>query len=283
MCHGGYIMRKNFLKTVFGFIFFAFLCIAIPKVFTNKTSQYKTTSNLTLGSVMTVKQIDREYNPKNGDMKLIYAIHDIGNTDDAKKADTVDTLSQLGTSNTLALLTQSNFKVTIKSIAGYKYKTEITKYGDDLVIVKAKKVATNFKIAKVSISVNQDGDSDETQEASHYVLQNDFKQHTIDFSNQQNKQVYLKNEIENINTYIKRSKVVENNLNKEKRSNLSMIKKIKAQRQYDTEDERQDHMKNIDSYKQKVFDLNGDIKTVQQKRKDWKDKIIDLTDDLPQK
>ncbi|KGB13839.1 hypothetical protein KY41_10945 [Latilactobacillus sakei] len=232
---------------------------------------------------MTVKQIDREYNPKNGDMKLIYAIHDIGNTDDAKKADTVDTLSQLGTSNTLALLTQSNFKVTIKSIAGYKYKTEITKYGDDLVIVKAKKVATNFKIAKVSISVNQDGDSDETQEASHYVLQNDFKQHTIDFSNQQNKQVYLKNEIENINTYIKRSKVVENNLNKEKRSNLSMIKKIKAQRQYDTEDERQDHMKNIDSYKQKVFDLNGDIKTVQQKRKDWKDKIIDLTDDLPQK
>lgn len=62
-----------------------------------------------------------------------------------------------------------------------------------------------------------------------------------------------------------------------------MIKKIKAQRQYDTEDERQDHMKNIDSYKQKVFDLNGDIKTVQQKRKDWKDKIIDLTDDLPQK
>ena len=179
-------MRKNFLKTVFGFIFFAFLCIAIPKVFTNKTSQYKTTSNLTLGSVMTVKQIDREYNPKNGDMKLIYAIHDIGNTDDAKKADTVDTLSQLGTSNTLALLTQSNFKVTIKSIAGYKYKTEITKYGDDLVIVKAKKVATNFKIAKVSISVNQDGDSDETQEASHYVLQNDFKQHTIDFSNQQN-------------------------------------------------------------------------------------------------
>ncbi|ASN13614.1 MULTISPECIES: hypothetical protein [Latilactobacillus] len=276
-------MRKNFLKTVFGFIFFAFLCIAIPKVFTNKTSQYKTTSNLTLGSVMTVKQIDREYNPKNGDMKLIYAIHDIGNTDDAKKADTVDTLSQLGTSNTLALLTQSNFKVTIKSIAGYKYKTEITKYGDDLVIVKAKKVATNFKIAKVSISVNQDGDSDETQEASHYVLQNDFKQHTIDFSNQQNKQVYLKNEIENINTYIKRSKVVENNLNKEKRSNLSMIKKIKAQRQYDTEDERQDHMKNIDSYKQKVFDLNGDIKTVQQKRKDWKDKIIDLTDDLPQK
>lgn len=276
-------MRKNFLKTVFGFIFFAFLCIAIPKVFTNKTSQYKTTSNLTLGSVMTVKQIDREYNPKNGDMKLIYAIHDIGNTDDAKKADTVDTLSQLGTSNTLALLTQSTFKVTIKSIAGYKYKTEITKYGDDLVIVKAKKVPTNFKIAKVSISVNQDGDSDETQEASHYVLQNDFKQHTIDFSNQQNKQVYLKNEIENINTYIKRSKVVENNLNKEKRSNLSMIKKIKAQLQYDTEDERQDHMKNIDSYKQKVFDLNGDIKTVQQKRKDWKDKIIDLTDDLPQK
>ncbi|XRJ98423.1 hypothetical protein ACPBEI_12620 (plasmid) [Latilactobacillus sakei] len=276
-------MRKNFLKTVFGFIFFAFLCIAIPKVFTNKTSQYKTTSNLTLGSVMTVKQIDREYNPKNGDMKLIYAIHDIGNTDDAKKADTVDTLSQLGTSNTLALLTQSNFKVTIKSIAGYKYKTEITKYGDDLVIVKAKKVPTNFKIAKVLISVNQDGDSDETQEASHYILQNDFKQHTIDFSSQQNKQVYLKNEIENINAYIKRSKVVENNLNKEKHSNLSMIKKIKAQLQYDTEDERQDHMKNIDSYKQKVFDLNGDIKTVQQKRKDWKDKIIDLTDDLPQK
>lgn len=276
-------MRKNFLKTVFGFIFFAFLCIAIPKVFTNKTSQYKTTSNLTLGSVMTVKQIDREYNSKNGDMKLIYAIHDIGNTDDAKKADTVDTLSQLGTSNTLALLTQSNFKVTIKSIAGYKYKTEITKYGDDLVIVKAKKVPANFKIAKVSISVNQDGDSDETQEDSHYVLQNDFKQHTIDFSSRQNKQVYLKNEIESINTYIKRSKVVENNLNKEKRLNLSMIKKIKAQLQYDTEDERQDHMKNIDSYKQKVFDLNGEIKTVQQKRKDWKDKIIDLTDDLPQK
>ncbi|MEJ1319559.1 hypothetical protein QY890_00955 [Latilactobacillus sakei] len=53
---------------------------------------------------MTVKQIDREYNPKNGDMKLIYAIHDIGNTDDAKKADTVDTLSQLGTKQYLSVI-----------------------------------------------------------------------------------------------------------------------------------------------------------------------------------